>query len=176
MFEFGTREPMHDPYGVYRSMLQQHADAICEKLTKRLIRQFQLQASIFKADAGLKSMWEEICVSLREDSVWSSIYEENLELTMQALIEALPSIELQTIWLMTYDGVGYATSPEWYAPEMPAESGFSFDEKSEKPLTAKDAKHWPINKRHIAREVLHEYVQPACWSYENARIRKAEEQ
>lgn len=82
MFEFGTREPMHDPYGVYRSMLQQHADAICEKLTKRLIRQFQLRASILKEDAGLKNMWEEICVSMREDSVWSAIYESDLEVTM----------------------------------------------------------------------------------------------
>lgn len=176
MFEFGTREPIHDPYGVYRSMLQQHADAICEKLTKRLIRQFQLQASILKAGAGLKNMWEEICVSLREDSIWGSIYEENLEMKMLALIEALQPIEQQTIWLMTYDGVGYATSPEWYSPEMFSESGFSSNEKTAKPLTAKDAKHWPINNRHIARQVLDEYVQPACWSYENARTRKAEEQ
>lgn len=176
MFEFGTREPMHDPYGVYRSLLEQHADAICEKLTKRLIRQFQSQVSILKADVGLKNRWEEICVSVREDSVWSSIYEEDMEVTMQALIEALPSIEQQTIWLMTYDGVCYATSPEWYPPEIISESDFSFDEKSEKPLTARDAKNWPINNRHIARQVLEEYVQPACWNYENARTRKAEAQ
>ena len=168
MLEFG---PIDDSYGLYSHWMRRQGDAICELLTKRLIRKCQSEVIGLKSDTVLKNLWEEICVSLREDSVYSPLYEEHLENRMTTLVDALPPIERQILWLMSYDGVGYATTPDPTYTKMLLENNLPFDTFSDKPKPSTNPQNWPIDSSRLAREIIQDYVKYECGNYQNARIR-----
>lgn len=108
MYEFGSHAPMHDPFGLYRRLLERQADAICELLTKRLIRKCQAESVDLMSESGLRNLWEENCAARCQDSCWSEFYDDHLKDQrkdqMILLVNALPAIERQILWLMTYHG------------------------------------------------------------------------
>jgi len=171
MFEFGTQAPMHDPCGLYRKLLQTQAEQLCELLTKRLIRTCQSQAPGLMSSAEIKNLWEEICVACRTDAVFQSAYGEHLELCMISLIEALPPLERQMLWLMTDAGAAYAALPEWLVTEEAMHHGGSPLARPEHPWPSLNPNEWPVDARAIARDIIHEYVLYECMNYENKRIR-----
>jgi hypothetical protein len=171
MYEFGSHAPMHDPFGLYRRLLEKQADAICELLTKRLIRKCQAESVGLMSEAGLRSLWEEICVARRQDSCWNELYDEHLKDRMILLVDALPAIERQILWLMTNHGNEYATSPLWPDLGLLLERGLPLDTKPNAPWPSTNPTEWPIDSRKIASEVIHDYVMSECMNYENSRIR-----
>ncbi|MDY7580091.1 hypothetical protein RGU70_17415 [Herbaspirillum sp. RTI4] len=171
MFEFGTRAPMHDPYGLYRSVLQDQAVQLCELLTKRLIRKCQSEKPGLMEGQGINNLWEEICVSMRMDSWLEEAYLDHLEGHLTALVDALPLGNKQMLWLMTYDGVTYATSPEWSVGYTSQENVIDMEEPPDKPWPSIKPKDWPINSRRIAREIIQDNVLYECFNYDNHRIR-----
>jgi hypothetical protein len=112
---------------------------------------------------GFKNLWEEICIVIRSDHPLKDSYESHLKEHLNDLVMALPAIDQQTLWLMTYPGTDYAMSPEWL-PDLPPTSL----------SPSRDPKDWPVNTREIAAEIFHDQVLDECVNYENARIRAYE--
>ena len=160
MFE---HQPNLDPYGLYRRLLEMHAKILRDVLVQRLIRRCQKQPVGLLGDGGLKNLWEEICIAIRIDHPMRNLYESHLEDHLNALVMALPAIDQQTLWLMTYQGTEYATSPEWIPGEQPSLPGPSL-----KPS------EWPVDTRKVATEIINDDVLYECVNYDNARIRTYE--
>lgn len=155
--------PNLDPYGLYRRLLEIRAKGLRDVLVQRLIRRCQKQSVGLLEQAGLKNLWEEICIAIRTDHPMRNHYEFQMEDHLNALITALPAIELQTLWLTTYRGIEYATSPEWIPGEQP-----------DPPWPSLKPCEWPLDTRKIAIEIISDDMLYKCVNYDNARIRAYE--
>lgn len=164
MFEHQASPQNLDPNGLYRRLIELRAQALREVLVKRLIRRCQKMPVGLLANAGLRNLWEEICIAIRRELPMYDLYVSHLEDTLDALIVALPAIDQQTVWLTTYHGVEYATSLTW----LPSEETQTPGSPSLKPSD------WPLNPSKIATEIIHDEVLYECFNYENARIRAYE--
>lgn len=163
MFEHQPSPPNLDPYGLYRRLLNVHAQGLRDVLVPRLIRRCQKQAVGLLGGSGLKNLWEEICIAIRTDHPMRGLYESHLQDHLNTLIMALPAFDQQTLWLMSYQGTEYATLPEWIPGEQP-----------DRPWPSLKPSEWPLDTRKVAVEIVHEDVLYECFNYDNARIRAFE--
>ena len=161
MFE---HQPNLDPYGLYRRLLEMRAQGLRDVLVQRLIRRCQKQSVGLSENDGLKNLWEEICIAIRIEHPMRSLYESHLQDHLNALVKALPAIDQQTLWLTTYQGTEYATSPEW----IPG------NEKPAPPWPSLKPSEWPLDTRKIAVEIINDDVLYERVNYDNARIRAYE--
>lgn len=174
MFELKSSTPHHDPYGLYRRLIEARAQGLCDALVKRLIRKCQKHPVGLLGNAGLKNLWEEICIAIRNDHPMKSLYEAHLQNHLNDLVMALPAIDQQTLWLVTYPGTEYATSPEWpHAMEL-VQKNLPLDTKPNLPWPSITPSDWPWDTRRIAIEIINDSVLEECFNYENAQIRAYE--
>lgn len=134
----------------YRAVLIRQANELCDLLVRRLIRVCQAQPMDIGAE-GLNSLWDEICLAVRSDHPMTETYRGHLIKHLTALIEALPAIQRQMLWVAVHD-------------EAPDTTAF--------PDRCPDK--WPLIPSLIARRVVASHVMFECANYENARIRAAE--
>ena len=82
---------------------------IRRSLIKRAMRQLeQITAELSGKDAGLRSIWEEICVQVRgEESMFWSAYVETIDSILMPQIETLERDEQLALWVMTDSGWDY---------------------------------------------------------------------
>lgn len=172
MFEFGTTAPQHDPFGLYRKVLEVKALELAEKLCRRLIRVCMSQAVGFSGDRGLKNLWDEICVAFQTDSDLIDWYADHLHKTMSKLVSCLPKSDVQMLWLMSYEGCEYATSPSWPDPYQQLQDGVSIGTPPPMPWPSLSPDDWPIDINCLAQRLVSTFVIDECMNYENARIRK----
>lgn len=164
MFEHQPRPPNQDPYGLYRWLVEMHGQGVRDVLVRRLIRRCQKQSVGLLGDAGLKNLWEEICIAIRTDHPMRDLYESHLETHLTALVLALPVLDQQTLWLTTYEGTKYANSPDWTPGE----------EHSTTPWPSLKPSEWPLDIRKVAIEIINDDVLYECVNYDNKRIRAYE--
>lgn len=163
MFAHESMPPSLDPYGLYRRLLEMHAQGLRDVLVSRLIRRCQRQPIGLMGDTGLKNLWEEICIAIRTEHLLKDVYLSHLENHLNALIEELPALDQRTLWLMTYQGTEYATTPEKILGEEP-----------DKPCPSLKPSEWPVHTRKVAVEIINEDILHECFNYDNARIRAYE--
>ena len=175
MFEFSTKEPEHDPFGLYRKLLEDRAFELAEKMCRRLIRFCMSQELGLFIDngLGLKNLWDEICVAFQTDSYWTESYTDHLVIYMNRLVSSLPQRDIQMLWLMSYEGFEYATSPQWPDPYQQIEDGVAIGSPPSEPWPSINPEDWPINTERLAKRLVDTFVLEECMNYENARIKNA---
>ena len=174
MFEFGTTEPQHDPFGLYRKLLEDRAFELAEKLCSRVMRVCMSQEVGLTSGRGfgLKNLWDEICVAFQTDSDLTEWYSDHLVNSMDRLICCLPQRDIQMLWLMSYEGIEYATSPSWPDPYQQLQDGVSIGTPPSEPWPSSNPEDWPINTNRLAERLVNSFVLQECMNYENARIKK----
>ena len=84
-----------------------HADALCHRLTRRLIRYLQSRTDcrLSGDDTVLANIWDEVCVQIQhEESFYWDVYEETMSLSMFWYLQELTDYDQLAIWLQTDDG------------------------------------------------------------------------
>lgn len=163
MPEYRYRITNYDHFGLYRRLLEIRAQSLREVLVKRLIRKCQAQTVGLMGSAGLKNLWEEICIAMRDDHPLKDRYEDHLKNHLEGLIQALPALDQQTLWLLARTGDEFlidADDLKW-PDQVPR-------------WETLQPSDWPLDTRRLAIDIIHDDVLYECYNYDNARIRAYE--
>jgi hypothetical protein len=131
-----------------------YADALCQRLTRRLIRYFQGRKDCLLSgdDTILGNVWDEVCVQVQiERSFYWDAYDETLSMTLQSYLEELSDYEQLAIWLQTDDGWSW----QW-----------DIDNDSE----AIEGKAPDFLLDDLTHYILRQYVYPEAGRWSNQRI------
>jgi hypothetical protein len=131
------------------AIVQAVAREAANRATRRVITQLQrLNDTLSGDDSELENVWDEICVQLQdEESVQWDAYEETVRMLVETIVEKMPQLDRQAIWMQT-------------------DAGFKWD--GEDP-TERDP--YPVSNEDIVGYIIHEHVYEAAGRWSNKRIR-----
>lgn len=137
---------------IYRTLLRQSSTEVCRNIQQSVIRKCQRIDAEVLGDAGLKSLWEEICIIADEGD--GSEYEACLDTLDEFVCIAIDQAKLTdwqktSLWLMTAEGIDWI-----FDSERMAENSCS----------------WCLSD--VVRYVRDDYLLPAAMDWTNSRIRR----
>lgn len=96
---------------ILRLMAQDISATTEPKVFRRTIRKMRQVLPRLLDGQGPKNFWEEYCFVIQTDSWFCDAIEANVRDTLRYQIEDLSSLEKTALWIQTYAGEGYLSTP-----------------------------------------------------------------
>ena len=96
---------------ILRVIAQEISSSIEPKIFRRTIRKMRQLPPHLLVDQGLKNLWEEYCFAIQTENWFCDAIESDALDALEHQIDELSSLERTALWIQTYAGEEYLSTP-----------------------------------------------------------------